>query len=54
MRDRQVGRDGRARRETQNDKIMARGSFSKRKGLGDEGNEEMGREGEEWKRMCQS
>lgn len=47
MRDRQVVQDGRAHRETLNDKIMARVGFSKRKGFGDEGNEEMGREGEE-------
>lgn len=43
MRDRQVVQDGRARRETLNDNIMARVGFSKRKGLGGEGNEEMGR-----------
>lgn len=47
VRDRQVGQDGRAWRETLNDKIMARAGFSKRKGLGDEGDEEMGRRGME-------
>lgn len=44
MRDRQVVQDG---RETLNDKIMARVGFSKRKGLGDEGNEGKGRRGME-------